>query len=444
MLKSTSLCRAGAPVARAFVVTATLAATLSASPAAAQTVAPVTVDFDAAMRGLGFDPTKVDANLDTTDRGNGVLDADELALLSAILASPSADLKARGGVDPVAVRSAFAQARSSAQTDLKALLTTYPTAADVAAGYAMLGKGSFDSYNTMSAGFGAPMKSDYAQALTVGRYLAFDGDADGDGLSNLAEYKATIAQGRAAYVKAALDATSKPSASASGAAPAAAAAATAATATAPASIGKKTLGVILYPGFEVLDVFGPVEMWSYVPDFKVIMVAEKAGPVRSAQGVEVNAEFAFATAPPLDILMIPGGVGTRTQLLNPVMIDYLTQQHARTQVTTSVCTGSALLAKAGILKGHKATSNKAFFSMAVDEDPSVDWIVKARWVEDGKLLTSSGVSAGTDMALALVAKLYGKEHAQHLARSLEYEWHEDASVDPFALAAVPKPTKSSR
>ena len=93
-----------------------------------------------------------------------------------------------------------------------------------------------------------------------------------------------------------------------------------------------------------------------------------------------------------------------------------------------------------MLKGHKATSNKNFFTMAVDQDPSVDWIVKARWVDDGKFVTSSGVSAGTDMALGLVMKLFGKTRAQQLARSLEYEWHEDPTVDPFALKEVPKPT----
>ena len=152
----------------------------------------------------------------------------------------------------------------------------------------------------------------------------------------------------------------------------------------------------------------------------------------------VATPFSFATAPPLDILMVPGGNGTLTELQNPTFLNYLTAQNARTEVTTSVCTGSALLAKTGMLKGHKATSNKNFFSLAVDADPGVDWMVKARWVDDGKFVTSSGVSAGTDMALGLVQKLFGKARAQMLAKSLEYEWHEDPTVDPFALKEVPK------
>ncbi|MFN7982420.1 MAG: DJ-1/PfpI family protein [Vicinamibacterales bacterium] len=167
-------------------------------------------------------------------------------------------------------------------------------------------------------------------------------------------------------------------------------------------------------------------------------MSEKGGAVRSVQGVDVMAQYSFTTAPPLDILMmVPGGVGTLTELGNNVLLDYLKTQNARTQVTTSVCTGSALLAKTGMLKGHKATSNKNFFTMAVDQDPSVDWVVKARWVDDSKFVTSSGVSAGTDMALGLVMKLFGKARAQQLARSLEYEWHDDPTVDPFALKEVP-------
>ncbi|MFN7985684.1 MAG: DJ-1/PfpI family protein [Vicinamibacterales bacterium] len=394
--------------------------------ALAQSASATTVDFDAAMSGLRFAPATLDANLDITNKSNGMLDADEMALVAAVLAAPSLNLAATAGVNPAAVRTAFEQARGSARTDLRGLLATYPTAVDVAAGYAMLGQGSFDSYNKMSAGFGAPLKSDYSLALQLGHWLAFDGDADGDGVRNIDEYKATIAQGRSAFLKAALDPSVKP-----------AIAATTAPATTP---GKKVVGIVLYPGFEVLDVFGPVEMWSYVPEFQVVMLSEKGGSVRSAQGVDVTAQYSFTTAPPLDILMVPGGVGTLTELGNDVLLDYLKAQNARTQVTTSVCTGSALLAKTGMLKGHKATSNKNFFTMAVDQDPSVDWVVKARWVDDGKFVTSSGVSAGTDMALGLVMKLFGKARAQQLARSLEYEWHDDPTVDPFALKEVPKPT----
>ena len=174
--------------------------------------------------------------------------------------------------------------------------------------------------------------------------------------------------------------------------------------------------------------------WAYA---LLVMISEKGGAVKSAQGVSAVADYSFADAPQLDIMMIPGGVGTRTELNNPAYLDFIRKQDAKTQLTTSVCTGSALLAKAGVLKGRKATSNKAFFSLATAQDPSVDWQGKARWVEDGKYITSSGVSAGTDMALGLVAKLYGKERAGLLAHSLEYIWSDDASNDPFAIAYKP-------
>lgn len=124
---------------------------------------------------------------------------------------------------------------------------------------------------------------------------------------------------------------------------------------------------------------------------------------------------------------------TRTELNNTVMIDFIRKQDERTQPTTSLGTGSALLAEAGVLKGRKASSNKNFFSLAVQQDPSVDWQGKARWIEDGKYITSSGVSAGTDMAPGLIASLCGKEQAGLLAHSLEYEWNSDPTNDPFAI-----------
>ena len=196
---------------------------------------------------------------------------------------------------------------------------------------------------------------------------------------------------------------------------------------------RKVVGVVLYPGFELLDVFGPVEMWANVPEMEVVMLAEQAGVVRSAQGVEVIATHGFSNAPEIAILMTPGGVGTLPALENARLLDFLRVQDQTVELMTSVCTGSALLAKAGLLTGRRATSNKAFFQLAVDQDPEVTWVRSARWVEDGTYVTSSGVSAGTDMALGVVARFYGLDRARQLARSLEYQWNEDPSNDPFAL-----------
>lgn len=407
---------------------AVLAACVAGAPAVSQQSSAVAaVDFDAAMRGLNFNPSTTDGNLDPSSAGNGILDADEMALVAAILKDPTLDLKAKGGVDHATVAAAFAQAQSSATADFQKLASRYPTSATVGAGYAMLGEASLKSYSTMASNFGAPMNGDYSLAITVGKLLAHDGDADGDGVSNRAEYLAFIGKGRDAYIKAALSPDVLPDQTQ-----------TAQAAKAPMiAPGRKIVGVVLYPGFEVLDVFGPVEMWAYVPDFQVIMISQNGGAVKSAQGVSAVADYSFANAPQLDIMMVPGGTGTRTELNNQVFLDFIRKQDENTQLTTSVCTGSALLAKAGLLKGHKATSNKNFFSLATQQDPSVDWQGKARWVEDGKFITSSGVSAGTDMALGLVARLYGKERASLLAHSLEYEWNDDATNDPFAIVYKP-------
>jgi transcriptional regulator GlxA family with amidase domain len=213
-----------------------------------------------------------------------------------------------------------------------------------------------------------------------------------------------------------------------------ASAAAAADAPAGKAAPKKTVGVVLYPDFEVLDVFGPVEMWGYVPDFHVIFLAQRAGPILSHQKVSVVADFSFETTPQLDIMMVPGGLGSFPEMKNPVMLDFIRAQDRRTELTTSVCSGSWLLAQAGLLEGRRATSNKLFFSTATGLPAKVEWVKHARWVVDGKYITSSGVSAGTDMALAVAARFRGRDAASGLARSLEYEWIEDPNNDPFAVA----------
>lgn len=202
----------------------------------------------------------------------------------------------------------------------------------------------------------------------------------------------------------------------------------------PTPAVRKTIGILLYPGFETLDVFGPVEMWGELPDYQIVMVSEQGGAVKSVQGVETNTTYSFANAPQLDILMVPGGVGARTEVNNAQLLAFLRRQDARTEWTVSVCTGSALLAKAGVLRGRSATSNKQVFEFAVAQDAGVHWQKNARWVVDGKYITSSGISAGTDMALGLVEKLYGRSMAEKIAFEAEYQWNDDPTRDPFARA----------
>ena len=155
-----------------------------------------------------------------------------------------------------------------------------------------------------------------------------------------------------------------------------------------------TLGAVLYEGFELLDLFGPLEMFGNVgPGLRIATVAERAGPVRSAQGPSAVARHAFADCPALDLLLVPGGFGSVPQLENEGLLDFLRKRSGGARAVLSVCSGSALLARAGLLDGRRATSNKQYFSLARAQGPSVEWVEAARWVEDGPFFTSSGVSA---------------------------------------------------
>ena len=196
---------------------------------------------------------------------------------------------------------------------------------------------------------------------------------------------------------------------------------------------KRTLGVVLFEGFELLDVFGPLEMFGLAADhFEIRLIAENGGVVASRQGPKSVCDDSFNTAPAIDVLLVPGGIGTRGEVNNPVMLNWLKERSQQAELVASVCTGSALLAKAGVLDGLRATSNKQAFAWASSQSEKVQWQQQARWVEDGKVFSSSGVSAGIDMALAVIAKLVSQQAAEEAANFAEYSWQRDANCDPFA------------
>lgn len=197
----------------------------------------------------------------------------------------------------------------------------------------------------------------------------------------------------------------------------------------------KTFGVVLFEGFELLDVFGPLEafgMLAYEGKWRVLTVAVHAGAVASAQGPKAIADFSFEDCPHIDILLIPGGVGTRREITNQALLESIIDRAGKAEIVTSVCTGASLLAKAGLLDGRSATTNKFSFKWVTEQGPKVNWVKQARWVDDGKFSTSSGVSAGIDMALSIIARVTGNETAETIATRMEYEWHRDAAWDPFA------------
>lgn len=206
--------------------------------------------------------------------------------------------------------------------------------------------------------------------------------------------------------------------------------------TEPAASKPRTLGIFLYEKFELLDVAGPAEVFGNLKGkLRLVTIADKAGPIRSTQGVVMKADYGLDDAPPLDFLLVPGGVGTISQISNKRLLTWLAERAPKAEITMSVCSGSAILAKAGLLDGRRATTNKQLYRRITPLGPKVNWVKEARWVDEGAIVTSSGVSAGIDMSLHVVERLYGKSVAQAIADGTEYEWHSDATWDPFARFA---------
>lgn len=192
------------------------------------------------------------------------------------------------------------------------------------------------------------------------------------------------------------------------------------------------LGAVLYDDFELLDAYGPLEMFGCLAeDIETVVIAEQKGPVKSTGGPKTLAEYDFTDAPALDLLLLPGGIGTIPALENQNLLRFLQERCPDIPINMSVCSGSAIFAKAGLLAGLRATSNKMFFSLASSQSDKVEWVEEARWVDAGQYVTSSGVSAGTDMSLAVIERLFGAERAQQVAAFTEYQWHTDADSDPF-------------
>ena len=166
--------------------------------------------------------------------------------------------------------------------------------------------------------------------------------------------------------------------------------------------------------------------------FNITMVAEQPGPVKSSQGPSGVADAAIEADRTYDLIVIPGGRGTRREVDNARLIDWIGRQARQASIVTTVCTGAALLARTGLLDGHRATTNKQAFDWVATQGPNVVWQRRARWVADRKFITSSGVSAGMNMMLAVIGQICGTEQAREVANWAEYVWNEDPTTDPFA------------
>lgn len=196
---------------------------------------------------------------------------------------------------------------------------------------------------------------------------------------------------------------------------------------------KYVVNIILFEQFETLDVFGPVEIFGCLPDmFKLNFISLNGKTVSSAQNVKVETNKYEKENDENTITFIPGGMGTREKINDKNLINFIKDIAIESKYIMSVCTGSALLAKTGLLDGKKATTNKRAFDWVVSQGKDVIWISKSRWVSDGNIFTSSGVSAGIDMTLGFVSELLGKEKAKEISNKIEYKWNEDKEWDPFA------------
>jgi transcriptional regulator GlxA family with amidase domain len=191
------------------------------------------------------------------------------------------------------------------------------------------------------------------------------------------------------------------------------------------------VAILIFDDVEVLDFCGPLEVFSVTGrqkeprPFMVYTVGEKLGPIVTRNGLSVNPRHTFSDAMRPDILIVPGGWGTRQQMNNPVVIEWIRQAALQAELILSVCTGALLLAKAGLLDGLAATTHHGALDLLRQIAPQTTVISDQRFVDNGKIIVSAGISAGIDMSLHVVARLQGKEEAVATAKYMEYEWRQE-------------------
>ncbi len=201
---------------------------------------------------------------------------------------------------------------------------------------------------------------------------------------------------------------------------------------------RKTVGILLFDDVEVLDAFGPFEVFSVAQtadpedlgrnQFQVVTIAESGEPVRTRGGLIVTPHHSFADHPPLDILVVPGGYGTRAQVTNATVLDWLRAQSQNAELRTSVCTGAFLLAEIGLLDDRAATTHWGSIDRLREGYAAIDVREDVRFVDEGTIITSAGISAGIDMALHVVGRLHGQDAARATARYMEYDWRPSAEA----------------
>ncbi|WP_163581299.1 DJ-1/PfpI family protein [Gracilibacillus saliphilus] len=188
------------------------------------------------------------------------------------------------------------------------------------------------------------------------------------------------------------------------------------------------IGIFLFNDVEVLDFAGPFEVFSVTTfengdkPFKVETVSENGELVCARNGLKVHPDYSFANMPSFDILIIPGGFGARErEINNDTVINWIADKMHTVQLMTSVCTGALLLAKAGLLKGKRATTHWASLERFQSEFPETEVIEGVKFVDEGNIVTSGGISAGINMSFHIIKRLLGSEVAKQTAKRMEYD-----------------------
>ena len=190
----------------------------------------------------------------------------------------------------------------------------------------------------------------------------------------------------------------------------------------------RNTAILIFDDVEVLDFCGPFEVFSVagrgLPEkpFNVYTIAAKAGAVSARNGLSVNPAYTLDDCPAPDILLVPGGYGTRTEMHNAALLEWIKNQSSRVELLLSVCTGSLILGKAGLLDGLSATTHHAAMDELREAAPNTTICPTERFVDNGKIVTSAGVSAGIDMALYIVARLLGVDESVATARHMQYDY----------------------
>jgi transcriptional regulator GlxA family with amidase domain len=201
----------------------------------------------------------------------------------------------------------------------------------------------------------------------------------------------------------------------------------------------RNIGILLFDDVEELDFVGPYEVFTMSNEMyglkgedtrdNVFLIGETGQKITCAKFMVVEPHMSIADAPPLDLLLVPGGMGTRREVNNPALLDWIARTAGTCEWVTSVCTGSYLLCAAGLAEGKRVTTHWAFIPALREQGKAAAVLDEVRYVRDGNLVTAAGVSAGIDMALWLLGQMHGEDHARATQRAMQYD-----PAPPYAAA----------